>query len=176
MAGRVIWITGLAGAGKTTVARLVRDRLRLSGAAAILLDGDTLREIFGQTSSFDRASRLALASQYGRLCRELSLQGFDVICATISMFDAVRAWNRASMPRYFEVYLRVPPSELRRRDQKGLYSQTAANAAGAVVGLDQEFEEPKLADVVIDHHGDTTPAAAADAIVDRLKQAALLAG
>jgi len=176
MAGQVIWITGLAGAGKTTVARLVRERMQFSGAAPILLDGDTLRDIFGQTSAFDRPSRLALASQYGRLCRELSLQGFDVICATISMFDAVRAWNRKNMPRYFEVYLRVPASELRRRDQKGLYSQTAGDTAGAVVGLNQDFEEPKHADLVIDHHGDTTPAGTADAIVDRLKQAALLAG
>ena len=173
MAGRVIWITGLAGAGKTTVSVLVRDRLRAVGAAPVLLDGDALREIFGQTTAFDRASRLALATQYGRLCRELALQGVDVICATISMFDAVRAWNRRNMPRYFEVYLRVPASELRRRDQKGLYSNAKP---GAVVGLSEDFEEPKAADLIIDHYGDMTPGGAADMVIDRLKQSALLAG
>ena len=162
--GRAIWITGLAGAGKSTVAGLLAERLRRSGQTPILLDGDALREVFGRTTQFEKEDRRALAGQYGRLCRELAGQGFPVICATISMFDDVRAWNRENIPGYFEVYLRVPADELGRRDQKGLYSGRAGGAEGTVVGVAQDFEAPKAPDLVIDHFGRVSPASAVERI------------
>ena len=164
----MIWITGLAGAGKSSVAEALRAQLAAASRRAILLDGDRLRAIFSGPQKFDPDSRKALAFQYARLCRELSDQGFDVICATISMFHEVQAWNRTHIAGYVEVYLRVPLDILKARDQKGLYSR--GEKAGPVAGLDYPAEEPIAPDLVIDHHGDIKPETAASIIIEKFFQ------
>lgn len=164
--GRVIWITGLAGAGKSSVAEAVRARLADRGVATILLDGDRLRAIFGGPPRYDPEGRRQLAFQYARLCRELAEQGCIVLCATISMFHEVQAWNRTHIPGYVEIYLRVPLSILKQRNQKGLYGP-GEDKGGPVAGLDYPAEEPIQPDLIIDHHGDIKPEAAARMIVDK---------
>jgi adenylylsulfate kinase len=159
--GTVYWITGLSGAGKTTVARLLARRFREAGRPAVLLDGDALRTIFGDRLGHAPDDRRALAMCYARLCQELSGQGFDVICATISMFHAVHDWNRANLPRYREIYLRVPRAELERRDPKGLYARARQGVLADMVGLDHPMEEPHRPDLAIDSHGATGPEDAA---------------
>lgn len=145
----VIWITGLSGAGKSTLAREVTARLRNSGRPVILLDGDELREVFGATSNktdHGRDRRLALAMQYAHLCRIIASQGVLVVIATISMFREVHAWNRIYLPNYFEVYLKVPVEELRRRDPKGIYRRFDAGELANVAGLDLPVDEPEAPD------------------------------
>ncbi|MDX2222367.1 MAG: adenylyl-sulfate kinase [Rhodospirillaceae bacterium] len=166
LAGRVFWITGLAGAGKSSVAGALRTRLADLGMAAILLDGDRLRAIFGGPARYDPDSRRQLAYRYARLCRELAEQGCVVICATISMFHEVQAWNRTHIPGYVEIYLRVPLAVLKQRNQKGLYGPGEAKD-GPVAGLDFAAEEPIQPDLIIDHHGDIKPEAAARLIVEK---------
>ncbi len=150
---RVYWLTGLSGAGKTTIGRLWRDELCRTGEPVIFLDGDEMRAVFGVGLGFSGADRQKLAESYGRLCALLARQGATVVCCTISMFDSVRAWNRANIPGYFEVYLEASMETLRRRDQKGLYSQNADNVAG--VGL--QVELPKAPDLVLNNNGQLTP-------------------
>lgn len=157
----VFWITGLSAAGKTTIGRSLADRLRALGRPVLYLDGDVLRGIVAGGDRYSRADRLDLAHRYARLCREAASQGIDVVCATISMFDAVRAWNRDHIPGYCEVYLRVPVEELKRRDTKNVY-QSAAD----VVGLDLVPELPKTPDVLIDNFADMTPARAVQTILE----------
>ena len=97
MDGQVIWITGLSGAGKTTVAAALGQCLRERGLIPILLDGDILRNLFKSTNeigkTYNREARIKLAIQYAQICKVLSSQGFTVIIATISMFREVYAWN-----------------------------------------------------------------------------------
>ncbi len=161
---RVYWLTGLSGAGKTTIGRLWRDRLRERGETVVFLDGDEMRSVFGTGLGFNAADRRRLAESYGRLCALLSNQGVTVVCCTISMFHSVRAWNRANIPGYYEVYLEASMDTLRRRDQKGLYSRNADNVAG--VGL--QVELPEAPDLVLDNNGDRTP----EEQVERLGRAA----
>lgn len=151
---QVYWLTGLSGAGKTTIGRLWRDELRRSGETVVFLDGDEMRSVFGGGFGFAAEDRRKLAGSYGRLCALLAGQGLTVVCCTISMFDSVRAWNRDNIPGYFEVYIQASMDTLRRRDQKGLYSRNAANVAG--VGL--QVEEPKTPDLILDNNGQRTPA------------------
>lgn len=162
---RVYWLTGLSGAGKTTIGRLWRDELRAAGETVIFLDGDEMRGVFGGGLGFSGADRRRLAESYGRLCALLAGQGVTVVCCTISMFDSVRAWNRANIPGYYEVYIRASMETLRRRDQKGLYSQKADNVAG--VGL--QVELPSAPDLILDNNGELTP----EEQVQRLRIAAL---
>lgn len=162
---RVYWLTGLSGAGKTTIGRLWRDELRRAGETVVFLDGDEMRSVFGTGLGFSGADRRKLAESYGRLCALLSGQGVTVVCCTISMFNSVRAWNRAHIPGYYEVYIQASMETLRRRDQKGLYSQNADNVAG--VGL--QVELPSAPDLVLENNGERTPREQ----VERLRAAAL---
>src|SRR5580698_6756198 len=134
--GRVYWITGLSGAGKTTIGRLLWDRLRAAGRPAIFLDGDALREVIAEDLGHSRESRRRSAMRNARLCRMLSAQGTDVVCPTISLFHEIQVWNRRNIPGYCEIYLRVPMEELRRRDAKGLYAAADRGELRDVVGLD----------------------------------------
>jgi len=158
--GTVWWITGLSGAGKSTVSRLLRQALLDQGRPVLFLDGDKMREILGQTSVHEVDDRRRLAMSYARLAHELASQNIDVVFATISMFHQVHAWNRANIENYREIYLRVPLSELESRDQRKLYSGSRAGQVRNVVGLDQPLEEPLEPDLVIDNYGEIDPAAA----------------
>ncbi len=150
--GKVFWITGLSGAGKTTLALELVKRLRLEGFPVIFLDGDELREVFGAVSfnekNHGREGRLALAMQYAHLCRVLAGQGFSVVIATISLFREVHQWNRQNLPGYFEIYLKVPIEELRRRDSKGIYKKFDAGEIQNVAGLDLQVDEPAKPDLL----------------------------
>jgi adenylylsulfate kinase-like enzyme len=153
MSGAVIWITGLSGAGKSTLASRVCEKLRDMSKAVVLLDGDELRAVFGAegVSHHGREARLGLALQYARLCRLLAEQGLVVVIATISLFREVHAWNRANLPGYFEIYLKVPLAELRRRDPKGIYRRYDAGEIADVAGLDLDVDEPYAANLVVEN-------------------------
>ena len=120
--GRVFWITGLSGAGKTTVGMELWRRLRTAGRSAVFLDGDALRTVIAEDLGHDTEGRRRSAMRNARLCELLAEQGDDVVCATISLFHEVQRWNRENIPGYREIYLRVPMDELRRRDSKGIYA------------------------------------------------------
>lgn len=153
MEGKVYWLTGLSGAGKTTIGRLWYETLRASGTPAVFLDGDELRQVFGGDLGFTEADRRKSAMRNARLCALLANQGLTVVCCTISMFDAVRDWNREHAPGYFEIYVKASMETLCRRDQKGLYS----TGDGNVAGIHFEVEEPKTPDLVLENDGQKTP-------------------
>ena len=162
--GWVYWVTGLSGAGKTTVATLLRDRFRSVREGVVLLDGDRLREVLAPEAGHSPDERKRLALTYARLCRELAEQGLIVVCATISMFNGVREWNRTHIPNYREIYLRVPSQVRVARDPKGLYRGNVAD----MVGVDIDQEEPVAPDLIVDNHGACTPQMAARMIWDKL--------
>src|SRR5208282_1010156 len=120
--GRVYWITGLSGAGKTTLGKALWHRLRAAGSSGIFLDCDILREVIAEDLGHNTDSRRRSAMRNARLCRMLASQGADVVCPTISLFHEVQRWNRENIPGYREIYLRVPMDELQRRDAKGIYA------------------------------------------------------
>lgn len=157
---RVYWLTGLSGAGKTTIGTLLYQKLREEQDNVVFLDGDQLRQVFGDDLGYTPDQRLKSAMRNARLCKLLSDQGLDVVCCTISMFDSVRDWNRTHIPGYVEVYLRVSLETLYQRDQKGLYTQ----GDGTVAGVHFSVEEPKHPDLVLDNNGACTPQEQAEKI------------
>ncbi len=149
--GSVYWITGLSNVGKTTLGRLLVEDLRERGRAAVHLDGDVLREVYGEEGRYDLAARKEIAARNGRLCRLIASQGIDVVCSTISLFHEVQSWNRANIPGYREILLTAPLAVLRARDTRGVYSQ------GAVAGVDLAAEVPATPDLSLESGGDRTP-------------------
>jgi glutamine kinase len=163
--GRVFWITGLSGAGKTTLGQELCSRLRADGRQVTFLDGDVLRKAIAEDLGHTVADRRQSAMRNARLCRLLAEQGFDVVCATISLFHEVQRWNRENIPDYYEVYLRVPLNELKRRDSKGIYAQAERGDARDVVGIDLPAEIPQAPDVVLDNYGTLHVTTAVDHIL-----------
>jgi adenylylsulfate kinase-like enzyme/phosphohistidine swiveling domain-containing protein len=163
--GRVFWITGLSGAGKTTLGRELWNRLRASGRPATFLDGDALRAVIAEDLDHSTGHRRRSAMRNARLCRLLAEQGADVVCATISLFHEVQRWNRENIPGYREIYLRVPIDELRRRDSKGIYAGNERGDTRDVVGLDVPAEAPEAPDLVLDNYGALDVSTAVDRIL-----------
>ena len=162
--GTVYWITGLSGAGKTTIASLLYKELIREKEGIVLLDGDELRKTVAGDLGYTNSERLEAAMRYARLSAMLAKQGITVIIGTISMFDQVRDWNRENIPSYCEVYLEVPIEVLQARNQKSLYSNVKAGQIKNVVGMDMDIEEPKHPDIIICNDGALTVEACVEII------------
>lgn len=139
--GAVVWLCGLAGSGKSTLARALNERLRAKFDNVIYLDGDELREIFGHFS-YDKNGRIDMAIKRAKMAHFLSKQGQIVIVSTISLFSEVYEWNRANLQNYFEVFVKCDFDELKRRDQKGLYTKALRGEVKNVVGVDLQYDAP----------------------------------
>ena len=161
MNNQLIWITGLSGSGKSTVAKELVYILKENDRNVIFLDGDSLRSIFsGSTKKgekYDRQSRIDLALTYSKLCQAITSQGFTVVIATISLFKEVHIWNRKNQTEYFEVYLKVPMKELARRDPKGIYKGYSEGKIKNVAGLDLQIDEPRNPHYQVDFNPILTP-------------------
>lgn len=149
--GAVLWITGLSGAGKTTIAHRAAELLRRTHTNVVFLDGDTFRGLVGDNLGHNADDRLANALRIARFCGYLGAQGIHVLVATMSLFPEVHAWNRANIGRYHEIYLRVPLDVVRARDPKGIYARADRGEARGVVGVDLPFVEPAQPDLVFDN-------------------------
>lgn len=173
MSGKTIWITGLSGAGKSTTAVIVAEKLRAAGEPVVFLDGDELRAVFGSQgvtgASMTREGRQELAMRYARLCRMLSDQGLTVVIATISLMQDIHAWNRSNLDSYLEVFLDVPVEELRRRDPKGIYQRFDRGETSDVAGLDLVVDYPASPDL----HLTWGEGLSAEDAADRIASAAL---
>jgi adenylylsulfate kinase len=164
----VLWITGLSSSGKTTIGKKIIKYNEAHGQKSIFLDGDELREVFAATvinnANHGREARLNLAMQYSRLCKTLSQQGFKIVISTISLFKEVHQWNRHNINDYFEVYLKVPLEELKRRDPKGLYKAFDDGKIDNIAGLDLDIDEPQAPDLTLVH----SPEVSADMQFEKL--------
>lgn len=163
--GAVYWITGLSGAGKTTIGKIFYYELKRLYPGTVFLDGDIMREVFGADLGYTESERRKCAMRYSRLCEMLHNQGLNVVCCTISMFNEVRRWNRKHIKNYKEIYVKVSLDTLRERDQKGLYSGKTDEKEKDVMGLHIAFEEPEDPDLIIENDGCVTPKEHAEMMV-----------
>ncbi|WP_037353022.1 adenylyl-sulfate kinase [Selenomonas sp. FC4001] len=151
--GRVYWITGLSGSGKTTIGNALYYELKKTHDNVIILDGDLLKLFVGEKVGYAKDDRFKRAKKYSKLCKILADQGLWVIICTVAMFDEVRSWNRDNITGYIEIFLDVPMDVLVRRDKKGLYSKLDVTSKDYVVGINDNVEWPKQPDIVINNDG-----------------------
>jgi cytidine diphosphoramidate kinase len=170
----VIWITGLSGAGKTTVSAALFDLLKPRLPELVLLDGDAIRAMFGASPDYSEAGRTIQIKRIQALAHYLAGQNLVVIVAALYAHPDLLAWNRAHLPDYFEVYIDAPLDLVRARDSKGLYEKAARGEIGDVIGVDIPWHAPKQPDLVVDARHAEPPAAIALRVaraVPRLSQA-----
>ncbi len=165
-AGGLIWITGFSGAGKTTVANIVSQKLKEKGFPLVLLDGDEIRSILGEKFGHTLNDRKQLASIYGRLCKKLADNQITVVMATVAMFESVRKENRLSIKNYVEAYLDVPFTIRAERDSKGIYTSVNKKELSAD-DFAKGMEVPQSPDLVLNNYGDLTPQDAAEQIIEK---------
>jgi len=152
--GTVYWITGLSGAGKTTIGTLLYRYLKEIKDNVVFLDGDLYRPILFPELGYSLDERERGGLRLGLLLKMLTDQGIDTVVCTISMFHSVREWNRANLSNYIEIFLDVPMEILRKRDQKGLYTN---NKDREVVGVGITAEFPKNPTLRIVNDGGENP-------------------
>jgi len=151
--GAVLWLTGLSGAGKTTIARRTVELIRELGGCPVLLDGDMVREaINDKNCGHDRAARLENAYRICRLAALLAGQGHLVIVSTMSLFHEVHEWNRRNLPGYYEVLVQVDIETARERDPKGLYARIANGDERNMPGVDLTPEFPLAPHLVLENN------------------------
>ena len=167
----VVWFTGLSGAGKSTIAGLVEERLQERCVASYVLDGDVVRAGLSSDLGFSDLDRVENIRRAAEVAALMTDAGLVVLVAFISPFRAERAMarERFAADEFVEVHVDVTLAEAERRDPKGLYAKARAGLIPAFTGIDSPYEQPEHPDL----HLDTTvidAAAAADAVVSLLEQ------
>jgi bifunctional enzyme CysN/CysC len=171
----VIWFTGISGAGKSTIALVVEERLRDQGLSVHNLDGDALRHGLNRDLGFSDADRAENIRRVGELARLFNNVGMIVLVAAISPFRAGRdaARELAGTGRFVEVHVDTALAVAEQRDVKGLYKKARAGELRDFTGIDSPYEAPLRPEVHIDASF-ATPEDAADEVLRVLRAMALV--
>lgn len=148
--GVCVWLTGLSGAGKSTVAELVAQRLRKAGHPVEVLDGDTVREQISRGLGFTREDRLENIRRVAYVARLLVRHGVCVVVALISPYREGRQAARELIGEFLEVYVHCPLDVLAQRDPKGLYVRALRGEIPHFTGVSDPYEPPESPDLVLE--------------------------
>jgi bifunctional enzyme CysN/CysC len=162
----VLWFTGLPASGKSTLARLVEQRLTNVGYHAYMLDGDNLRQGLNRDLGFTDADRVENIRRAGEVAKILADAGLIVLCAFISPFRAERAAIREllGVDEFIEIFVNTPLDVCERRDPKGLYAKARAGLIPNFTGINSPYEAPDTPEVVVSTV-DSGPEAGADQVI-----------
>ena len=143
---RVLWLTGLSGAGKTTLARALRERF----TSAFIIDGDEIRNGLNSDLGFSPECRAENIRRIAELCKIVAAFGAVPIVSVISPYEENRKRAKQIIgPGFFEIYVSTPLEVCIARDVKGLYKQAKANELSSMTGISAPYEPPENPDVTI---------------------------
>ena len=145
----VLWLTGFSGAGKSTIANLVEQRLHAAGHHTMLLDGDNVRHGLCRDLGFTEADRVENIRRAGEVAKLMTESGLIVICSFISPYRAEREMvrNLFSTGEFIEIFVDTPIGECIRRDPKGLYAKAQAGKIKNFTGIDAPYEAPESPEI-----------------------------
>jgi adenylyl-sulfate kinase len=172
--GFTLWFTGLSGAGKTTLARLVETELSARGHKVEVLDGDIIRTNLSKGLGFSKEDRDTNIRRIGFVCNLLTRNDVVAIAAAISPYREVREELRRDIGAFVEVYVSCPISVLAERDVKGLYKKALAGEIKNFTGVDDPYESPLAPEVIVETDIET-PEQSAARIIAKLEEMSLVA-
>jgi len=171
--GFVIWITGLPASGKTTVARIVADKLRSMGLKVEMLDGDEVRKWLSPEAGFTREDRERHLRRVAYVSKLLARNGVAVIASFVSPYRKIRSEIRQVIESenipFIEVYAKCSLQKCIERDPKGLYKKALAGEIKHFTGLDDPYEEPENPEITLDTEN-TPPEENAKKLLNYIKE------
>ena len=167
--GYVLWMTGLSGAGKTTIALLLEQELKARGCKFERLDGDVVRESLTRDLGFSKEDRDKNIERVSFVAKLLSRNGVGCVCSFISPYQAVRDMVRANTTNFIEVFIDAPLNVVIDRDVKGMYKKAIAGEIPNFTGISDPFEAPAQPEIHI-HTDRETPAESAQRILTYLEK------
>lgn len=167
--GFTLWMTGLSGAGKTTIARIVETELKNRGLKIERLDGDVVRQSLTRDLGFSKEDRDKNIERVAFVAKLLSRNSVGVIACFISPYQAVRDMVRAETTNFIEVFINAPLDVCIQRDVKGMYAKAIAGEIPNFTGISDPYEPPLNPEIVI-HTDQETPQESAAHIIDYLEK------
>jgi adenylylsulfate kinase len=154
--GFVVWLTGLSGCGKTTIARAVEDALKSMNRSVVVLDGDEIRRHLSPDLGFSKRDRELNAERIAYLSHILSRSGIITIVALISPFRTSRDYARKLIGDFVEVWVKCSLETCKKRDPKGLYAKVMMGEITDFTGIDQDYEIPFNPEITLDTDKETS--------------------
>lgn len=149
--GHVLWFSGLSGAGKTTLSKLVHTHLNLLGHKTVLLDGDIIRSGLCKDLGFSETDRNENIRRISEVARLFSINGIWAIIASISPYETHRLLAKDIIgPAFHHIYIKASLDTCQKRDPKGLYERALSGHIPFFTGVSDRFEEPIWADLIVD--------------------------
>jgi sulfate adenylyltransferase len=151
--GFTVFLTGLSGAGKSTTANALMERLHESGRSVTLLDGDAVRQHLSKELGFSREHRDLNIRRIGFVAAEITRHGGACLCANIAPYEAARREARTMVEAhggFILVHVATPMSVCESRDSKGLYARARAGILRGFTGVSDPYEPPNDAEITID--------------------------
>jgi adenylyl-sulfate kinase len=167
--GYVVWMTGLSGAGKTTIALILEEKLKERGLNVERLDGDVVRESLTRDLGFTSEDRRKNIERVTFVAKLLSRNGVGTICSFISPYQSVRDHVRENTTNFLEVFIDAPLEVVIDRDVKGLYKLALAGEIPNFTGISDPFEAPENPDIHV-RTDQSSPEECADQILVKLEQ------
>ncbi|MBI2500072.1 MAG: adenylyl-sulfate kinase [Deltaproteobacteria bacterium] len=148
--GTVIWLTGLSGSGKTTLAFRLKKEFEAQKISIEVLDGDMVRDFFENDLGYSRKERILNVKRIAFAAMLMARHGTHVIVANIAPYYEVRDFIRRHLKNYLQIYVKALPETLRKRDVKGHYRRFEQGQIRDMVGIDDDYDQPRRPDLILD--------------------------
>ena len=149
--GILFWITGLSGAGKTSISNKIYKRIKNKYGKTFYVNGDEMRKFF-DLKSYDNSDRKKGGIKYSKLFKKITDQKINVLFAGMALFHDVRKWNRNNIDNYVEIYMKTSLKKIIKKKYTKIYKRKTK-----LVGIDLKPEFPKKPDIIINSDGSLPP-------------------